>query len=141
MITAAAVFAGFKSLWDASGILAQRVPGGLWEGFPKADAVVPYASAKITQGERTWTSGLTLYAFTVEITVYSTAGRSDAGLIEAAMHVVFRQGRVGTLVVAGATRAVQMFPAPGEARDEGQHDAKDVKVTAGRWAVLLEGPE
>jgi uncharacterized protein DUF3168 len=140
MITVAAVFAGVRLLWVGSQGLSELVPGGLWEGFAKQAAAWPYAVARITEGDPTHTSGDSLWPFTLEISVWSKDGRHDTGEIEAAMTAAFRQGRVAHMAVAGA-RCVHMLPTGGETKDDGRHDAQDVKLTAKRWQLLFKAPQ
>ncbi len=140
MIQASAVFAAAKALWDATAAITAVVPGGLWEGRPKQDDGSPYAVAKVTEQDPEWPSGKQYLAhFTLELTVWSVGGATDAGAIQAAIEATFNRERRTDFAVSGAT-TVDIRQVPGTVdTDPATLDAKDVKVTASRWEITLLG--
>lgn len=131
------VLIGFRDLWDAS-VLGDLVPGKLWHGRPETLAAEPWATIKITEGDKEEFSDTRyLQKFDVEINVWSSSASPIVGTIKRALMQLY--DRTQSLAVPNAESVVEVKPMPGKLEQEkDQRNANDVLVAAARWRVLIE---
>lgn len=136
------ILKAFRTRWLTNGSLTTVVPGGLHYGNVPDGEAQPYGRISISHEAPTYTSSTAfVQRFRVGLSVWSSAGPTDAGDIERRVLATFPRSAAPSMHVRRG-QVLNLERIDGDLEQELEaKNAADVLVTTLAWTVTVQGEE